>query len=53
MSVKKTSRGYPDNQRIIFVCEGTGCVSAKAVEIRQALEKAVEELKLDSVKRPG
>ncbi len=50
MSVKKTSRGYPDNQRIIFVCEGTGCVSAKAVEIRQALEKAVEELKLDSVK---
>ena len=50
MSVNKTSRGYPDNQRIIFVCEGTGCVSAKAVEIRQALEKAVEELKLDSVK---
>ncbi len=50
MSVKKTSRGYPDNQRIIFVCEGTGCVSAKAVEIRQALEKAVKELKLDSVK---
>ncbi|MBA7487054.1 Ion-translocating oxidoreductase complex subunit B [subsurface metagenome] len=50
MSVKKTSRDYPDNQRTIFVCEGTGCVSAKSVEIRQALEKAVEELKLDSVK---
>ena len=50
MSVKKTSRDYPDNQRIIFVCEGTGCVSDKSVEIRQALEKAVEELKLDSVK---
>ena len=50
MSVKKTSRDYPDNQRIIFVCEGTGCVSAKSVEIRQVLEKAVEELKLDSVK---
>ncbi len=50
MSVKKTSRDYPDNQRTIFVCEGTGCVSDKSVEIRQALEKAVEELKLDSVK---
>jgi len=50
MSVNKTSRDYPDNQRTIFVCEGTGCVSAKSVEIRQALEKAVEELKLDSVK---
>jgi len=50
MSVNKTSRDYPENQRTIFICEGTGCVSAKSVEIRHALEKAVEELKLDSVK---
>lgn len=39
-----------DNQRTIFVCQGTGCVSGKSVEIREALEKAVAELGLDGVK---
>jgi NADH-quinone oxidoreductase subunit F len=39
-----------DNQRTIFVCHGTGCVSGKAFEIREALEKAVAELGLDGVK---
>jgi NADH-quinone oxidoreductase subunit F len=37
------------NQRTIFVCHGTGCVSGKAFEIREALEKAVAELGLKGV----
>jgi NADH-quinone oxidoreductase subunit F len=36
-------------QRTIFVCHGTGCVSGKAFEIREALEKAVAELGLKGV----
>ena len=39
-----------DNQLIISVCHGTGCVSGKAFEIRGALEKAVVELGLEGVK---
>jgi len=39
-----------DNQRTIFVCQGTGCVSGGAFELREALEKAVAELGLDRVK---
>jgi len=39
-----------DNQRTILVCHGTGCVSGKAFEIREALEKAVAEAGLDRVK---
>ena len=39
-----------NNQCTIFVCHGTGCVSGKAIEIREALEKAVAELRLDGVK---
>jgi NADH-quinone oxidoreductase subunit F len=37
------------NQRTILVCHGTGCVSGKAFEIREALEKAVAELGLKGV----
>ncbi len=37
------------NQRTILVCHGTGCVSGKAFEIREALEKAVAKLRLDGV----
>ena len=33
----------------IYVCQGTGCVSGKAIEISQALEKAVAELNLPGV----
>jgi NADH-quinone oxidoreductase subunit F len=39
----------PANQRTILVCHGTGCVSGKAFEIREALEKAVAKLRLDRV----
>ncbi|MFC1957122.1 NADH-quinone oxidoreductase subunit NuoF [Chloroflexota bacterium] len=39
-----------DNQKTIFICEGTGCVSGKAVEIREALERAVAESGLENVK---
>ncbi len=37
------------NGRTIFVCQGTGCISSKSDQIRQALEKAVSELGLDGV----
>jgi len=47
---KESPRDYPDNQRTIFICQGTGCVSDKSVEIREALERKVEELELKSVK---
>ena len=39
-----------DKQRTIFVCNGTGCVSGKAIEVREALEKAVSELNQSGVK---
>jgi NADH-quinone oxidoreductase subunit F len=38
-----------DNQRTILVCHGTGCVSGKAFEIREALEKGVAKLGLKNV----
>lgn len=37
-------------QRTILLCHGTGCVSGKAVEIREALEKSLAELGIDDVK---
>jgi len=46
----KEAELYKDNQRTILVCHGTGCVSGKAFEIREALEKAVAELELEGVK---
>ncbi len=49
-SARKSSQNRSDNQRTIFICEGTGCVSAKSVEIREALEKAVVEFGVDDVK---
>jgi len=39
-----------EKQRIISVCHGTGCVSGKAFEIREALEEAIAELALEDVK---
>jgi len=44
----KPSNG--NKQRTIFVCQGTGCVSGKAIEITEALEKLVAELGLEGVK---
>ena len=49
MPKKKPARGAA-SQRTILVCHGTGCVSGKAFEIREALEKAVAKLRLDGVK---
>jgi len=39
-----------NNQHTIFVCQGTGCVSGKSIEITEALEKAVAELGLQGIK---
>jgi len=39
-----------NNQRVVFVCQGTGCVSGKSIEITEALKKAVAELGLSDVK---
>ena len=39
-----------DNQKTICICEGTGCVSGKSVEIRKALERAVAESGLENIK---
>ena len=47
---KESPQSYSHNQRTIFVCQGTGCISGKSVEIREALEKMVAELGLNNVK---
>jgi NADH:ubiquinone oxidoreductase subunit F (NADH-binding)/(2Fe-2S) ferredoxin/ferredoxin len=39
-----------DNQKTIFICEGTGCVSGKSVEIREALKRAVADWGLENIK---
>jgi NADH:ubiquinone oxidoreductase subunit F (NADH-binding)/(2Fe-2S) ferredoxin/Pyruvate/2-oxoacid:ferredoxin oxidoreductase delta subunit len=36
--------------RTVFICQGTGCVSGKSIEITEALAKAVEEAGLNNVK---
>ena len=46
---KQKPANQTDNQKTILVCHGTGCVSGKAVEIREALEKEVARLKLKGV----
>ena len=33
----------------VFICQGTGCVSGKSIEITEALAKAVEEQKLGGI----
>jgi len=48
--IEAKSSKVSDNQRTILVCQGTGCVSGKAIEIREALEKAVVEMGVDGVK---
>jgi NADH-quinone oxidoreductase subunit F len=47
--VAKKADSQADNKRTILVCHGTGCVSGKAFEIREALEKEVARLKLKNV----
>ena len=39
-----------NKQRTVFICQGTGCVSGKAIEITNALEKAVKEAGVSGVK---
>jgi NADH:ubiquinone oxidoreductase subunit F (NADH-binding)/(2Fe-2S) ferredoxin/Pyruvate/2-oxoacid:ferredoxin oxidoreductase delta subunit len=39
-----------NHQRTIFICQGTGCVSGKSIEITEALKKAVAELGITGVK---
>jgi NADH:ubiquinone oxidoreductase subunit F (NADH-binding)/(2Fe-2S) ferredoxin/Pyruvate/2-oxoacid:ferredoxin oxidoreductase delta subunit len=39
-----------DNQRTIFICQGTGCVSGKSLEITEALKKSIAELGLENAK---
>jgi NADH:ubiquinone oxidoreductase subunit F (NADH-binding)/(2Fe-2S) ferredoxin/Pyruvate/2-oxoacid:ferredoxin oxidoreductase delta subunit len=46
----KEAKPSNGNQRTIFVCQGTGCVSGKSIEITEALAKAVAELGLEGVK---
>jgi NADH:ubiquinone oxidoreductase subunit F (NADH-binding)/(2Fe-2S) ferredoxin/NAD-dependent dihydropyrimidine dehydrogenase PreA subunit len=38
------------DQRTVFICQGTGCVSSKSVEITKALAQAVAEQGLSGVK---
>jgi NADH-quinone oxidoreductase subunit F len=47
--VAKKVASQADSQKTILVCHGTGCVSGKAFEIREALEKEVARLKLKDV----
>ena len=47
MAKKPASKA--ENKQTIMVCHGTGCVSGKAFEIREALEKQVAKLGLKDV----
>jgi (2Fe-2S) ferredoxin len=47
--VAKKPAGKANGKQTILVCHGTGCVSGKAFEIREALEKEVARLKLKNV----
>jgi NADH-quinone oxidoreductase subunit F len=47
--VPKKPASQTGNQKTILVCHGTGCVSGKAFEIREALEKQVAKLGLKNV----
>ncbi|MBI2831788.1 MAG: NADH-quinone oxidoreductase subunit NuoF [Chloroflexi bacterium] len=46
------NQGKPakSNERKIFVCHGTGCVSTKGMEVREALEKALAEARLQDIR---
>jgi NADH:ubiquinone oxidoreductase subunit F (NADH-binding)/(2Fe-2S) ferredoxin/ferredoxin len=39
-----------NNQCTLFICQGTGCVSGKSIEITEALVKAAKEAGLNDVK---
>jgi NADH:ubiquinone oxidoreductase subunit F (NADH-binding)/(2Fe-2S) ferredoxin/NAD-dependent dihydropyrimidine dehydrogenase PreA subunit len=48
--VTETIPSNGKKQRTVLVCQGTGCVSGKSIEITDALEKAVKENNLSDVK---
>jgi NADH-quinone oxidoreductase subunit F len=48
--IETKSSNNLSTQRTILLCHGTGCVSGKAIEISEALEKAVAEQKIPAVK---
>ncbi len=47
MTTKKTANSQ---QRTIYICQGTGCVSGKSIEITEALEKHIAEAGLKDVR---
>jgi NADH-quinone oxidoreductase subunit F len=52
--VKENKEKIPLNGKVtFFVCEGTGCVSSKSPEIREALQKTVKKLKKSSIAEVG
>jgi NADH:ubiquinone oxidoreductase subunit F (NADH-binding)/(2Fe-2S) ferredoxin/Pyruvate/2-oxoacid:ferredoxin oxidoreductase delta subunit len=48
--VINTEPNQTNNQRTFLICQGTGCVSGKAVEAREALEKLIAEKGLQGIK---
>ena len=46
MTGKKPNK---NDQRTVFICQGTGCVSGKSIEITEALAKAVKEQGLGGI----
>ena len=48
--IEAKSSKVSDKQRTILVCHGSGCISGKAIEIWEALEKAVSELNRNDVR---
>jgi NADH:ubiquinone oxidoreductase subunit F (NADH-binding)/(2Fe-2S) ferredoxin/Pyruvate/2-oxoacid:ferredoxin oxidoreductase delta subunit len=47
--VTEAAKPNNGNQRTIFICQGTGCVSGKSLEITAALKKAIAEKGLKNV----
>ena len=45
MTLKKGT----DKKRGIYICQGTGCVSGKSLEITEALKKAIAEKNLTDI----
>jgi NADH-quinone oxidoreductase subunit F len=44
------AKSSKNDQRTIFICQGTGCVSGKSLEITEALKKTIVEQGLTGVK---
>ncbi|MDD5339448.1 MAG: NADH-quinone oxidoreductase subunit NuoF [Dehalococcoidales bacterium] len=44
------SQAQTNNQRSVLICQGTGCVSGKSIEITEAFNKAIKDAGLNDVK---